>query len=441
MKNITPYILGFLLTLSCLPAFAQKNSTLVLYSGDTLRGTLEIKRMNLPNMKIYMNRKRIPTNSVAKINVMRKLAPRQQKKKMALERYEQFRVKVDTAIDGSRVTASNITFLPSSYKPLWRDQQVFLRLIVKGEISLYEYIDEEKKLHYFIKERDGIPYELLRGYITTGQNRKEVAEYRNQLLKLISKECPKTTQAFSREEIQFGPVPFRKLITKLNTLCTEKAPLYVHKNERVEVHSGFFTAFGVTQIRFTGNHIPLNTRVDGISPLTMFHWQVGGHFDFIIPKTRGLFSFRQEVNLDGFSVSPPTHIFDKNGAIQQENTHTLSIVYLRLSPMLHIRLANYEKPVQPYFQVGAGYGIALLHKAETEVVERRQYQTDDPIAEQYTLPMLAKMKRNELKFIGEFGLHIKRMSFGLRTTHSQGFSAHLTRSPRAAYLFKVGRSF
>lgn len=220
----------------------------------------------------------------------------------------------------------------------------------------------------------------------------------------------------------------------------QKKPSRTYRKEQSWLHPELFAAFGVTSLRFEGDHVPITINPDE-RVLEMFHWQAGLGLDFYIPVYGAFFDFRQEIAFDGYRQSPSTYTFEKNAAINQQNTHELEFVYMRFNSLAKFNFARRPKSVRPYLQAGLGLGIAIRKSAETSVIEYRETPKESG-ARKYSKPMLGETNALEPLLIGEFGTEIKFLTVGLRFIHGRGFSGNATtRTPRNAYLLKVGLNF
>jgi hypothetical protein len=68
-------------------------------------------------------------------------------------------------------------------------ERVFLKTIVKGNADLYQYIDENNKVHFFYKKNSSIKELNYVQFLTKEGQKAEIFEYRNQLENIFA-DCP-----------------------------------------------------------------------------------------------------------------------------------------------------------------------------------------------------------------------------------------------------------
>lgn len=129
-------------------SFAQSNfkpGSIVTSSGDSVKGTIDdqLWRRNPRTVKFRegSNEKIYSPGEIKAFTVTDKVA------------YESHRVKYDSSAEAE-------SRLSSSHLPLWKDKTLFLKVLVAGKTTLYRFLEDNDRIHYFIG-KDGRVEELV----------------------------------------------------------------------------------------------------------------------------------------------------------------------------------------------------------------------------------------------------------------------------------------
>jgi hypothetical protein len=134
---------------------------------------------------------------------------------------------------------------------------VFLRVLLKSKISLYEWVGP--KVHFYIKE-DGKDYvELLNKYFLSGSTGKlsTSGEYKNQLIQFTDKSQKPETLLSAIDKARYKEADIFKIVEKLNGQTNEAV---VYKIAKPKQNSSPFIGAGLvySSLKFTGAATPVS---------------------------------------------------------------------------------------------------------------------------------------------------------------------------------------
>ncbi|MBU2996275.1 PorT family protein [Cellulophaga baltica] len=90
-------------------------------------------------------------------------------------------------------SSSDVNKLSTDKNPIFSEEQLFLKVLIEGKSSLYEYIDSSIKRFFFSSENSNIEQLVFKSYVTsTGNYYGENNTFRQQLLNNLK--CPKFTE-------------------------------------------------------------------------------------------------------------------------------------------------------------------------------------------------------------------------------------------------------
>jgi hypothetical protein len=134
---------------------------------------------------------------------------------------------------------------------IYKKDTIFIRLIVKGAASLYEYEDKRNDLFFILK---GDTFEQLiyhRFYLNRNgvnylsENKKFV-----QQLSVYFSDCPSLQSSF--DHLDFNSSSLQNIFTRYDQ-CEQGGPYYTAKKPASSFYFGFSAGIMNTQISFTGN--------------------------------------------------------------------------------------------------------------------------------------------------------------------------------------------
>lgn len=179
---------------------------------------------------------------------------------------------------------------------------VFLRVLAEGAVNLYQLIDRNKRLHYYIQRDDG-PIEeltyrvvklfeevdnLLGPYMRRTENPGIIylETYKEQLFKAMATGCPELEGAI-------GQVPYSNLIQNLIVRYNECVGDSRFIKEKERSYHAFYVQGGLLHAGFSVND-QNNPEVVDMNRDRSFYF--GGGYEFAVPRSRDKFLLGLEMN-------------------------------------------------------------------------------------------------------------------------------------------------
>ncbi len=173
--------------------------------------------------------------------------------------------------------------------PKWKEETVFLQLIVKGGLDLYRLVDNKGKKHFFIKsENDVVPQELLLIKYKKDTDVATVSKYRNTLRRYMdgSPELYETIQT-----LDFNVKALKRLFVNYNK--SKNQFIYQYEPEKIELK--FLVSIGLT--------VSTLKDTDNQTFPTSYNPCGGIALDVIFPKNKRKLSLLNELGFRTFETS------------------------------------------------------------------------------------------------------------------------------------------
>lgn len=243
--------------LSCNFLSAQINLCEGFYvnlNGDTVKGKVDFQnwlsnpdKINFTTSGLDKDIKPLSPNELKLFKFFRK------------DKFEEFYVSKKMRLELSQ---SNLSNLSSESKPIWSDSMdLFLKVLVKGRLTLYLYHDNIKinnnyvgKDHFFIEDSSGNIEELIyKKYVNSSNVTQLNEEFKSQLLKKVI-DCSKT----SIDEINRLQFKYNQIIRAISDYnkCFNEPIFYEFKFEKRHKEFGFLAGSMMTKIGMTNSDLP-----------------------------------------------------------------------------------------------------------------------------------------------------------------------------------------
>ncbi len=171
----------FLLCLSFTPLFAQPKFVkgyLVLNNGDTLKGYLQ-EQVNYALVKTIRYKNEIESTQDSTLSVSDIVG-------LTISETDEIYFNHIVDVDKKQIELSR---LENNMRKDIKIEKVLLKVLVRGKVDLYQYIDENSKLHFFYREGTIVTEFGIIKFIAKNGQFAEIPEYKQQLQKLFS-DCP-----------------------------------------------------------------------------------------------------------------------------------------------------------------------------------------------------------------------------------------------------------
>jgi hypothetical protein len=222
--------------------------------GDTIKGKID-------NQNWVSTPKSIGFTSTGLEEDIKILTPKEVKffKIIRKDKFEEIFVSRNVKLELSSI---NINYITYENKPIWSEKEdLFLKLLVKGRLTLYIYHDDIKKDnyyiskdHYFIEDEKGsIETLLFKKYLTNDNILKTNAGFKSQLSERIS-DCPKI-DITDINKLQFKYKPLTAFVKEYNKCFNDKND-YQFKAEKRPKEFGLFTGAFATSIEMSVSTLP-----------------------------------------------------------------------------------------------------------------------------------------------------------------------------------------
>lgn len=316
----------FLLLFSFLSVFhfakAQHDSAFLpgwvaLQNGDTLRGLVFDSRFS--DEKVYTPVKFKATeeseirplhrSEVLAFKIRRDLPKRQRGKISPNTYFQRFFVQIDTT------EKQNDALLPTKYMPRWKEDTIFLQLMIKGSMSLYRYKKRHQHEHFFVSINGAKPEELLHAYEAPTQGtRREVKHFVNQLEGYFMEHCGKS-MGYKPEKFLYNQL--KKVVFAFNRSCIKAKNKYVYHREKNKIYGTLFLGGGTSVIEmYQDNVLGYTRRYSGNSILA------GAELETSLPFTRSRAFFCFGVSYELINVQSEEQIYSP-----EANNHITEDLY------------------------------------------------------------------------------------------------------------------
>ncbi|ARS36204.1 porin family protein [Pontibacter actiniarum] len=330
-----------LLLLTLAPAFAQQDfrKGFIVQNGDTLRGYID-----------YRGDRRNAQFATFKQTLQ---GPEQ---RFTPEDISAYGYEVEQKLFESK------TILPASETE--QAQRHFLKTLIKGKASLYQYRDAADEAHYYLSMENGPLLELTQTEYTrkdpkTGRTYNATNKVFVGTLGNAFADCPNLKEAQLKNlELKESSLA---AITRQYNMCVAPASVqHEQKKVKSKLTVGPVAAFYSTSLNFTGDtylrHAPFENNVN-----------VGGGlaFNATLPKLNEKLSVQMELL---YIASNHTATFTEEGQYGSSIAYDVSFDLAHLKLPVQLRYTLPRGLIQPYFNAGVVVGYAVKDANEVTKV-------------------------------------------------------------------------
>ncbi|MDR8393136.1 outer membrane beta-barrel protein [Aliifodinibius sp. S!AR15-10] len=253
-----------------------------------------------------------------------------------------FYVSRKVRIDSNPRSIGNLEDMPDS-----RVDTVFLQELVRGETSLFSYMDQE--LHFYAAH-DGRVHPLIHQVSKGNRNGQSIVmrneEYIEQL-KSLFKGCSAVLEI---DNLRYSMKPMIELFERYNQHCTAPGVQYVHTQEKAKV--SFTLQLGATRGQVSYNRHSFGSSTNLVFDESL-NLTLGATLNLLLPGNLGKWSATSEL-----LYRPMNYTYTTTGGNSSETrTYQIGASYLKLNILVrrHLRWDN----VQPYLNAGVSNGFAF----------------------------------------------------------------------------------
>jgi hypothetical protein len=375
----------FILFFSSFTTFAQTNfeeALVIINTGDTLTGFIDNRdwRKN-PKVIVYRDRK----------NAIKEYSPLDIQGFYLVNTNEWYRSAV-LELNKNSIKESDVI----KNRNQWGTQvdTVFMRLLVKGKISLYYLIDESSRPHYIVEKNNQIN-ELRIERKRVSYPKEGIVNldfFRSQLNEYFS-DCQ--SGKFSVSDAKYTESSLKPLVIKYNE-CFSSEGSYIKTTEKITTSISIIA--GVNYSKLTVNGDSYSSGDKNYKP--DFSPFAGISFDFILPRNRKSLSFNNELIYRYYTID-----------------EMMKTSQLKLTTALRYRFPSSSNN---RFFLGAGFTNALT------------LSTQSLLAGGYSGREFRKYEQG-LAF--ETGVLTKRWTYLLRVERTNGFSPYSATNTKFTLLY------
>jgi hypothetical protein len=378
-----------------LPLFSQENflpGYAINNNGDTLKGYIDYRKWEINPQFIYYK-----SNLE---NLGDKFSPNQIRKfSVNNEIFESATVK-------TVINPDKINNVETNTKLLLKTDTVFLQSVIIGDKSLFYYINNEEKEHFYIKQDSIFNLLIYNKYKITRDGKDLIGENKNftgQLL-LYLNDCQ-----YIKDKLASATYTKKSLqnIFKYYYNCTNKTTSYQKNKETTTFDFGFLAGSSITKLNLKGSSSPVLTNIEYSLSVNLL---AGLFCDITLPMYHQKWSFNNELIYTSYKVKGRFNDYIN------ENNYTIHNVefgysYLKLNTMF-----RFKYPIHNYFlylNFGITNGYAVVEK-----------NTNRKISNYYTIitdtevKALADSRKYEQGLL--IGVGIKYQSFSLESRYERG---------------------
>jgi hypothetical protein len=246
-------------------------------------------------------------------------------------------------------TSRSLQSLSRDFSKKNETKKVFLKLLFKGTKSIYQFIDVDRKRHFYI-EKDGTIEELIYKVALVNSKKIERRIYKNQLSNYL-KECNDIKLKIAN--IRFSKSDFLKLFKEYHS-CTNQSTSYIEKKEKMLVLFGATAGLVNSSIDFSANTRALNNPINNTKSAVNFTF--GGSVELIFPRNRGKNSIFADVLYYSNNFNAST-VFPFRANLQEFNDFEFSSSFLKISSSYRYNFPS--KIVTPFLSLGFVNTITL----------------------------------------------------------------------------------
>ncbi len=251
-----------------------------------------------------------------------KLSENSEPKKITIKTIKEFGIdnisKYVRSIVNIDRSSENINNLSNDKNPTFKEEELFLKVLVEGKANLYQYADNELKRYFYNKKNSNIEQLIFKSYKATENNFGKNNRFRQQLF--VDLKCPNFKTS------KFENVEYKK--NSLVRFFTEYSKC--HNNELINFESGQKRdLFNLTiRPRINSSSLTIQNSVSN-SRNTDFENKIGFGFgleaEFIFPFNKNKWAIAIETTYQNFKSEKTTIVDNVSGGVLIANVDYSSI--------------------------------------------------------------------------------------------------------------------
>jgi hypothetical protein len=230
----------------------------------------------------------------------------------------------------------------------------YLLVLVSGEISLYQYIDEMGKDHYYIESATYPIMELTYfKYFVKDHGKSGIAEstkFRGQLIAYMS-DYPELHNKISKTN--YNSEDLSKIVIDYNKHSSNEA-FYIHKIDKAHYSFGVLGGVSITRLYYGRNSFSQDFEYT--------YYPLLGVYIILEPERgRGKWTIYTDLNYTGFDNKTDYTVYKDENRIDSYNKR-YNVTYLKLAIMGRFNFIGHK--IIPYIGAGGFFGKSILNRSQ-----------------------------------------------------------------------------
>lgn len=310
-----------------------------------------------------------------------------------------------TSDDPDKILAASVI------KPVTETRTIFLQqLLVNQTISLFQYTDENYKVHYFYSKGNEKPIELIHHYLfsETLQRIEEDAKFRTQLSELAS-ECADLSKETGN--LKYREQPIRQFIINYIKCINPSSPIVSGKSEKLPLQFGILAGIMHSSYNFVGDiNIASNKYRNYTAPVVGFLVDLGLSHSYDKLHFINELIYKRNKTYNASSGRTTTGFDYVWGA-------SFDFSYLQLNSILRYNFGK-SSTIKPFFDAGIGNAFIVKESKNT-------MYTTYATGTQQSGEGIYGVRKYEFSLMAGAGISIKKISIELRHGYApKSFSSY-----------------
>jgi hypothetical protein len=275
---------------------------------------------------------------------------------------------------------------------LVKDTNVFLQVLVYGDVSLFYFIDRNEKRHFYMgKSRDSV-FELRTerkvitpagqaGYPSSSMYLAENPLYRLYLPGILN-ECPSLEKKI--ENVHLSVPTLKKLVENYNACVSPGKSLVTSAKKPVKIKPGFIAGGSVVCLRFPGQEgsdLSEPSFVTGYTYDPCYTYSAGVSLSIVFPWLRSSWILYNDLIYRSYKTeSNTTTEYIGYLVLTEYSRYSFDMSYIKLNTLIKYRYPGWK--VSPFIYLGMSNGYCIkadITKHITRVQNNKIILEEDPL--------------------------------------------------------------
>lgn len=289
---------------------------------------------------------------------------------------------------------------------------VFLQAVMKGEKSLFAYVDFFGRENFYIEQNGGFELLVFKKYtIKQQQGQTQIAQNKKFIGQLLLYLFDCETIGDKLQKARYSRKSLESVFLDYYQ-CMDISPDVILKTQKLKIEKGFMGGVSLTTISFSGENEKKFLSEADFSSSTMP--TLGFFMDVVLPRKQDKWSIYNEILFNSYQFSGGYTDFDHEEKYTDYEIE-IGASYLSMSNMIRYRLALNRNKIVFNFGLSNGLLIAstnnkksILHFFDTERIKEE--------------PALESFRKFETGIAAGIGFSYNKLSMEIRGVWGNGMS-------------------